>query len=396
MVRGTDTKALVFDLVRALDRTSRAELVKRTGLTGASISTITRRLLDEGLLEETGRAPSTGGKPRTFVRVAPDARYAVGVHLTRTDMVLVLTDLLGAIIGRTRRELPTGPREGAGQDGLRATVQEAIAEIIAGTGIDDAKLVGTGVVLAGPADRGLPGAASVTDRDELRAALERSTGMPVLMENDATAAALGEWWVSPSGRADDALVVYLGAGIGGGLLVGGRLQRGTSANAGELGHVCVDLNGPVCTCGARGCVEAVAGPQAVVSRALLDPDIAGPAGLGAQVGSRGSVEADFAAVARAAHLGNESARHLLDESARALAVAIRSVVNVLDNAAVILTGPSAAGAGAIYLRAIASELNLRYGAAASRPVSARLSPNCGTAAALGAAAMVLDAAIRSS
>lgn len=392
MVRGTDTKALVFDLVRALDRTSRAELVKQTGLTGASISTITRRLLDEGLLEETGRAPSTGGKPRTFVRVAPDARYAVGVHLTRTDMVLVLTDLLGAVIGRTRRELSTE----AGEDGMWTSVQEAIAEIISGTGIDTAKLVGTGVVLAGPADRGLPGAGSVTDRDELRTALERSTGMPVLMENDATAAALGEWWVSPSGRADDALVVYLGAGIGGGMLVGGRLQRGASANAGELGHVCVDLNGPVCACGARGCVEAMSGPQAVVSRALTDPGIAGPAGLGERVGSRGSIEADFAAVARVAHLGNESARRLLDESAGALAVAIRSVVNVLDNATVILTGPSAAGAGAVYLRAIESELKLRYGAQASPPVSVRLSQNCGTAAALGAAAMVLDAAIRSS
>ncbi|MDU0349529.1 ROK family transcriptional regulator [Actinomyces sp. MRS3W] len=392
MVRGTDTKALVFDLVRASDRTSRAELVKRTGLTGATISTITRRLLDEGLLEETGRAPSTGGKPRTFVSVVPDARYAVGVHLTRTDMVLVLTDLLGAIIGRTRREVAQHP----GQDGFAQAVHAAVDEIIVGTGVDITKTAGAGVVVSGAAHSEPLGASSPEDLSRFRTSLVQAIGMPVLMDNDATAAALGEWWVSPRGRADDALVVYLGAGIGGGLLVGGRLQRGTSANAGELGHVCVDLNGPVCSCGARGCVEAIAGPRAVVQQALADPDIAGPAGLGQEIGSRGSVEADFAAVARVAHLGNERAHRLLDHSARALAVSIRSVVNVLDNASVILTGPSAAVAGAVYLPAIDQEVRMSYATQFARPIAVRLSQNCGTAAALGAAAMVLDSAIRSS
>ncbi len=250
-------------------------------------------------------------------------------------------------------------------------------------------------MLAGPANRAAHDLDLAPGDDGLRAALERATEMPILMDNDATAAALAEWWVASNGRADDALVVYLGAGIGGGLLVGGRLQRGTSANAGELGHVCVDLDGPVCSCGARGCVEAVAGPRAVVQRALADPGIAQPAGLGERVGGRGSVEADFSAVARCARLGNASAHRLLDESARALAAAIRSVVNVLDNDAVILTGPSAAVAGAVYLPAVEGAVRLRYAAQSTRPVTVRLSQNCGTAAALGAAAMVLDSAVRS-
>lgn len=103
MARGVDTKALVFDLVRASGRASRAGLAERTGLTGATISTLVRQLMEEGLVEESGRARSTGGKPRTFVQVVPDARYAIGIHLTRCDMVLVLANLLGAVVARTRR-----------------------------------------------------------------------------------------------------------------------------------------------------------------------------------------------------------------------------------------------------------------------------------------------------
>ncbi|MDO4900918.1 ROK family protein [Actinomyces sp.] len=107
------------------------------------------------------------------------------------------------------------------------------------------------------------------------------------------------------------------------------------------------------------------------------------------------MEADFSAVARAAHSGNQGARELLDESGRALAAAIRSVVNVLDNNTVILTGPSAAVAGAVYLPVIEREVRMRYAAQSTRPVSVRLSRNRGTAAALGAAAMVLDSTVRS-
>lgn len=388
MPKQTDTRSLVFNLVRASGRASRAGLAERTGLTGATISTVMRRLLDEGLVEESGRAASTGGKPRTFVSVVPDARFAVGVHLTRTDMVLVLTDLLGAIVGRIRRPVA------AGEGGTALAMREAVEEIITGTGTDRGRVVGVGVAVSGLVRAELTASVHNGDPNRLEEHLSRSLGLPVLIDNDASAAALGEWWVSPTGRTDNALVVYLGAGIGGGLIADGRLQRGVSSNAGELGHACVDLNGPVCSCGARGCVEAVAGPQAVVERALADPGIAETAGLGPRVGARGSVEADFAAVARAARLGHAGSRALLVDSARVLAIAVRSAVNVLDVPVVVLTGPGSTAAGSLYLPVMEAELGLSLVARSIHPVAARLSVNGGTAAAIGAASLALDAAIR--
>ena len=247
MARGVDTKALVFDLVRASGRASRAGLAERTGLTGATISTLVRQLMEEGLVEESGRARSTGGKPRTFVQVVPDARYAIGIHLTRCDMVLVLANLLGAVVARTRRPCDLGSHQWS------QALTLAVDELVMGAGVPRERVLGAGVV----------GSDSV--RAEILASQQARDisllGRPVLFDTDASAAALGEWWVSPAGSTDDALVVYLGAGIGGGYLAGGRLHRGVNQGEGELGHVCVDMAGPVCSCGARGCLEAVGGPE---------------------------------------------------------------------------------------------------------------------------------------
>ncbi|EEH65986.1 ROK family protein [Actinomyces urogenitalis DSM 15434] len=380
MARGVDTKALVFDLVRASGRASRAGLAERTGLTGATISTLVRQLMEEGLVEESGRARSTGGKPRTFVQVVPDARYAIGIHLTRCDMVLVLANLLGAVVARTRRPCDLGSHQWS------QALTQAVDELVMGAGVPRERVLGAGVV----------GSDSV--RAEILASQQARDisllGRPVLFDNDASAAALGEWWVSPAGSTDDALVVYLGAGIGGGYLAGGRLRRGVNQGEGELGHVCVDMAGPVCSCGARGCLEAVGGPESVVRRAVGQEDLARAAGLGPQPGARGSVEANFAAVARVAQAGDLAAQRLLAESARALAVAVRSVVNVLDVATVVLTGPSAGAAGAFYLPVLEEELALRFGAGSRGLMEIRLSPSSGTAAALGAASLVLDTAVR--
>lgn len=394
-MRTSDTRSLVFDLVRAAGQVSRAGLAERTGLTAATISTTVRQLLADGLVAESGRAPSTGGKPRTFVSVVPEARFAVGIQVGHSGAVLVVTDLTGSVLAMTRRQ--TGADPGTAEFVDRLT--EEFDEILLAAGLSRSDVVGAGVGLSGLIDR-----RQISGRQQdyrghrpagLRGDLERALGVPVVVDNDATAAALGEWWVSSAGQTEDAVVVYLGAGIGAGLLMEGQVVQGGSGNAGELGHVCVDVHGPCCVCGAQGCVEAVAGPWAVVEAAISRPALARAAGLGAEVGTHGSVEADFAAVARAARRGLPEAERLLTESARVLAVAVRSVVNVVDADAVVLTGPSIAVAAPIYLPVIASEIRTMSYARTIHEVAVRLSPNGSTAAAIGAAALALYEDIRS-
>ena len=105
-------------------------------------------------------------------------------------------------------------------------------------------------------------------------ALEQLVGLPVLRDNDAACAALGQYWAGRMTATQDFATLYMSDGFGLGLMLGGRPSRGTSSNLGEIGHMTIDIDGRECWCGSRGCLEALAAPRAVVARALEDPALA--------------------------------------------------------------------------------------------------------------------------
>jgi predicted NBD/HSP70 family sugar kinase len=222
-------------------------------------------------------------------------------------------------------------------------------------------------------------------------ALAEATGLPVILDNDATAAALGEHWAGIARDVPSFAAVYMGSGISAGLMIDGAVYRGRSGNAGEIGHMCVDVEGPDCWCGARGCTEALAGPAAVVIQARADTRISRAAGLTqGPGGQRPSVTADFAAIARAARRGDTGARKLLEGSARHLALTARALANVMDLDMLVLTGPCMAVAGSVYLPVLQEELDRAFFARAAHSVAVRLSESAATAPAVGAATMVLQ------
>jgi predicted NBD/HSP70 family sugar kinase len=136
-------------------------------------------------------------------------------------------------------------------------------------------------------------------RKNLVGQLEAATGWLVLIENDATAAAVGEFWVARLETARSFVALYMGSGLGAGIVLEGVARRGRQASAGEFGHLCLQLDGPPCWCGSRGCLEMLAGPQTVVEAALASPTATAEAGLKAGP----STVAAFAAIARAARSG---------------------------------------------------------------------------------------------
>ncbi|MBB6121691.1 ROK family transcriptional regulator [Nocardiopsis algeriensis] len=357
------SRGAILDVIRAAGTISRAGLVRATGFTAATISNVVRGLLRDGLVVETGRAESTGGKPRVLLRLNGDARYAVGVHLDPIRTSYVLTDLTGAVVSRLTRAGRAEPSVTA------AEAADRIGVLVAGAGVDRDRVLGAGVVA--PPGTALPGTGD----------LERALGLPVVLGRDAAAAALGEYWSGEAGRASVFATVYMGTGIGAGVLVNGIPYQG-AGGAGEIGHVCLDPDGPVCWCGARGCAEAVAGPAAVVAAAredaVLRGELSGP-----------SVAAQFTSVVRAARAGRTGARVLLERSARHLAVAVRTLANLMDPELIVLTGSSLAVAAPVYLPAIEHELGRALSARGRRPVRVRMSTSASTAPAIGAAAMVL-------
>jgi len=382
----------VLDVIRAAGTISRVGLIQTTGLTGATISTVVRRLIDDGLVIETGRAESTGGKPRVLLALNQPSRFAVGVHLDHSGIAYVLTNLGGAVVARMSRA-------GAGVADPPVVVARMAREVdalIEGVGVDRSRVLGLGLVSPGPLTpasgmRLTPPSMRHWEDFPLDRTLQEAVRLPVVLDNDATASALGERWSGGVGAAATFAAVYMGTGIGAGLLVNGNAYRGTSGNAGEIGHICLDVDGPECWCGARGCTEALAGPAAVVAAARGDAAIAEATGLDRPADhARSSVVADFAAVARAARSGDAGARDLLERSARYLAVATRTLANVMDLELIVLTGPGLAVAGSIYLPVIQAELDRSFFARASHSITVQLSRSAATACAIGAAAMVLQ------
>ena len=377
--RRAGARESVLEAIRAAEPLSRVELAALTGLTEASVSTTVRRLLEEGLVVETGRTP-TGGKPRTLLRLDPAARIAVGVHLDEDVTTYVITGQTGGVISRMTRPAPAE----ADRDALPRRLVADIAGLVDGSGIDRARCLGIGLVWPGPRGR---------RSDDLDRRLAEATGWPVLVENDATAAAVGEYWVARVGADRPFAALYMGSGIGAGIIVDGVALRGGQANAGEFGHVCLQVDGPECWCGSRGCLEALAGPQVVVEAALADPVAAAEAGLDPG-GPRRSTVADFAAVARAARTGAPACRALLEDSARYVAAAAESVVNLLDIDLVVLTGPGFAAASFVYGPAITSRIAAADARTWHRSVSVTVSLAAATASATGAAALVLRSTLR--
>jgi predicted NBD/HSP70 family sugar kinase len=266
---------------------------------------------------------------------------------------------------------------------------------VTGAGIDRTRLLGFGLVFPGPLT---PGGGMAVTPPSMRQWLEyplggelgRATGLPVLVENDAAAAALGELWSGGVGTSATFAAIYMGTGIGAGLLVNGLSFPGASGNTGEIGHICLDLDGPECWCGARGCLEVLAGPAAVVEQARGNRRLARVAGLRRRDPETASVLADFGALSRAAKRGDTEAVALLERSARYVAVAVRNLANLMDLEAVVLTGPSFAIAGASYLPAIREELHRAFFARSAHVPDIRLSRAAATAPAIGGAAVVLQ------
>ena len=385
------SKAAVLDVVRAAGTISRVGLINATAFTGATISTVVRKLIDEGLVLETGRAESTGGKRRVLLQLNHASRFAIGVHLDHAGITYVLTNLGGAVVARITRP-------GAGTATPTEVVTRMATEVAAlveRVGVDPDRVLGLGLVSPGPlsAATGMahtPPSMRQWEDFPLDTALAQATGLPVLLDNDATAAALGEHWSGGIGGTSTSAALYMGTGIGAGLVIGGITYRGTSGNAGEIGHICVDALGPECWCGARGCVESLAGPAAVVAAARADQYLSRMVGLTGTKRTRPSIAADFAAISRAARRGEPQALAILERSARYIAVAARTLANLMDLDVLVLTGPSFAIAGSVYLPIVREELDRAFFARATHQVDVRLSRSAATAPAIGAAAMVLQ------
>jgi predicted NBD/HSP70 family sugar kinase len=382
-----ETHSAILDLIRSSGVVSRIELADRSGLTGASISRIVKQLLLDGLIVETGFGDRTGGKRRTLLQLNPQSRHAVGVSLDFAGITYLVTDLSGKMTARL-------DAEGIGHASPGTVITRIAAELealVTSAGVDRDTLMGIGMAVAGRQDSAHHVLRSNPDATEwelfdLEKTLSAAADLPVVVENDSTCAAIGEFWVGRIPASADFATVYMATGFGLGLVTNGDIYRGSSSNVGEIGHMILDVNGPPCWCGSRGCLEMLAAPARIVERALAQRGLAEELGLR---GDPGSGREDAALVAQAAAADHEQAVPVIEESAFYLSKALVSVTNLLDLDQIILAGPGFGAAGEIYVRQIWQDLERLSFVRAVHPTRVGLSKSSDISAALGAASLVL-------
>jgi glucokinase-like ROK family protein len=352
---------------------------------------ITGNLIKRGLIRETGEGPSTGGRRPILLELIPEAHCAVGLEIGTQTITAVVTDLAAEV--RLRLQAPS--KMGEGQEALVEQVGKTLEEVFGAISDNFGSVLGVGLALPAPiissAEEAIfsppsyPGWGELRLDLQLRQLMDDKYGVPVFVDNDANAAALGEHLFGSGRGTQDMFYMIAHRGVGGAAIVNGQLYRGADGGAGEVGHMMIDPNGPRCGCGRFGCLEAFVGRSGIASRAREVLEHAGEH----QLEGRDVDEIDADDLIEAGLKGHKLAEGVLEEVGTYLGYGMANVVNLL-NPSLIVVGGSTIKAGNLILEPAVETVRRRALPEMGdrvRIVAGELGEDAG---AVGAAALVLS------
>jgi glucokinase-like ROK family protein len=359
-------KHAILDLIRFTPGgISRVEISRRIDLTRAAVTAIVNDLLATGAIREAERLNVRSGRPPIVLEVNPERGHVVGVDFGATHLSVLVADISARILEEVELEINI-------QDGPEACLAEAdrqVRKAVAKAGLELKDILAVGIGVPGPivSEAGMvvsPPLMPGWDRYPIRDTLEKNWGCPVSVNNDAELGALGEWAFG-AGRGEHNLAyIKVGTGIGAGLLLEGQIYRGVTGSAGEIGHLTMDENGPMCTCGNQGCLEAIAGGRAIAQQGQE----AAHKGTRTQLSRITPVENITARdVASAARKGDLVSQQILAKAGAHIGIAIAGLVN-LFNPGMVIIGGGVAQTGDILLEPMRQAVERRSLPAATRVV----------------------------
>jgi len=335
-------RTVVFDLLRTRRIISRVDLARESGLSKATISEIVDQFIQEGFVRTLGPAQTARGRRPVLLEFEPRARLAIGVEFSPTGCTAVLTDLNGEVV-----RLLAAPTRLASADDALDTAIDLIADLVKGMREDGSPgpggLIGIGVGAPGmidPRDGTIQNAPSLGWRNiPVGPRLASRFSVPVVVVNHAKAAALGEAWCGAGRQVDNLAYLLIGPGAASGIVIDGHLYRGISLSEGEIAHVTVLPDGPLCHCGNRGCLRALASTSAILSQVREQ--------LRARGESRPLLEhaldedvdpLALEEVGRLAAVGDPLVTDVLGDVARYIGIAAANLVNILNPEMLVLGG----------------------------------------------------------
>jgi predicted NBD/HSP70 family sugar kinase/biotin operon repressor len=322
----------VIDALRQRGTASRSEIARHTGLSRTTVTTLVNDLQARGLVVEQPLVEIHGrGRPPTLLRLDPSVGAVVGIHFDHRHLRVAVADLSSTVLAEQWQDLDV---DRAAEEALDAAA-DLVDVVLAEAGIERSRVVGAGIALSGPVSRDgtvgstviLPGWEGLNAVNELTRRLD----LQVAVDNDANLGALAEVSFGAGRGMSDVIYLMVSSGVGAGIVIDGRLHRGVTGLAGEIGHVRVKPEGAVCRCGNRGCLETVASADAVLS--LLRPT------HGQELNVRGLVELLDA--------GDAGAMRVVNDAGREIGRAVAGLCNVLSPSGVIVGGDLAVAADAL-------------------------------------------------
>ena len=378
---------VVLRMIWKQRRISRAEIARRADLSRSTVSEIITDLLPTGLVAEIGTGASRGGRRPIVLEFQDDAYCLLGFEVGAAHVAVALTDLRGRV--RTWIEREHDVRNDPA--GTRTLVLELAEAALRSQPHARTTLVGIGIAMPCPVDPKDPDRLSRIvlpaweGRGDLRGVLAGAFGVPVRVDNDANLGALAERWWGAGRGLDNFAYIKIATGVGSGHVIDGRIYRGASGVAGEIGHVAIDPHGKSCICGLRGCLATFVGHSALLQRVRELSDTITPTQLDLE-------RLEIHRFVEAASAGDPLALEVVQEAAEHLGVAVAGMLNLMNPQAVILGG-DLARLGELLLEPLRETVRRRTlvsSLEATEVIASELGPR---AIAVGAATTLLEEAL---
>lgn len=357
-------KHAALDLIRfSPGGISRVKLANRMNITRAAVSMIINDLLESGVICETTNDRSGSGRPPINLSINPGRGLVAGIDMGATHMGAMIANCAAQVMEEKETLIDIARGPAACIEEADALLREVTEK--AGARIEDLLAIGLGVPGPIQAEAGMVVAPPIMpgwDRFPIRATLEKRWKRPVSLNNDAELGAVGEWAYGAGRGVHNLAYIKVATGVGAGLLLDGHTYRGATGSAGEIGHLTVDFDGELCTCGNRGCLETLASGPAIARQAQR----AVSAGQQTQLSLPNNGHSITASeVAAAASQGDLLSQRIIAEAGEQLGIAIANLVNLI-NPNMVVVGGSVAQIGDLFLEPVRREVQRR-----SLPASVR-------------------------
>jgi predicted NBD/HSP70 family sugar kinase len=386
----------VLHLIHSASNYSRLDVARKTGLSAASITSMVRGLVRMGLVTEAEAVSSTVGRKPIPLKIRGEAGYVIGIDISSFYTRIVITDLNGSILHK--EQIATALAEGRVR--VLRRVFECVHAAIRSVALPRNALLGIGVAHSGVIDtaQGLvlsyprPGQMAEWKNVPLQSICEQEFKMPCILEDSVRTRALAEQVYGLGRNVDDFLYIGAGMGIGAAIFLAGRLYRGGGGKAGEFGHITVDEDGPLCSCGNNGCLESVASCAAIMQAVR----VAMEHGVDSKIRdlAHGDLtQISIEVIARAAAENDSLAFRVLREAASYMALGLADLVNLLNPRLIIFGGPLILAAPQLLADPIRGVIRQRSLEKSANDVALMPSPLGEEAGALGAARMMAEQAL---